>query len=119
MDELIQADVFASQLTDRLLSCRELGHVWRPYTVEVVRERRRIGGYVRVMRCAQCKTERHQTLDSRGGVVSNHYRYADGYLAAHVEPGFTRDAFRLEAVTRWVAKHDDVTDIRSRQKDVS
>lgn len=108
MEETISADTFAHQLGDKVLACRELGHVWRPHAVEIVRsgERsKRIGGYLRIMRCSQCRTERQQLLDSRGSVIRNGYHYPDGYLAAHVERGFTRDTFRLESITRWLDRH--------------
>lgn len=108
-DELIPVERFAAGLNNRLLACRELHHLWVPWTVEVVHagagRRARIGGYVRTMRCRQCKSERRQILDSRGAVVSNGYRYADGYLATNVARGFSRDAFRLESVTRFVEAH--------------
>lgn len=103
--DAITVETFAAELSDKQLACRELGHVWRPWAVEVVKDGRRLGGYVRTFRCTQCKTERHQTLDSSGHVVQNGYRYADGYLADHVQRGFTRDTFRLEAVTRWLERH--------------
>lgn len=103
----VTVERFAAGLNNRQLACRELGHVWVPWTVEVIESHRRVGGYVRTMKCRQCKSERRQVLDSRGGVVSNGYAYVDGYLARNVEPGFTRDAFRLESVVRWVEGHAD------------
>lgn len=101
----ISVDTFAHGLNDKQLACRELGHVWVQWDVEVIRDGRRLGGYSRVMRCRQCKTERRQVLDSSGSVVSNGYRYADGYLAANVQGGYTRDVFRLESVSRWLDSH--------------
>jgi hypothetical protein len=58
------------------------------------------------MVCKGCRTQRIQTLDSRGHVVTNRYVYVDGYLASHVEQGFTRDVFRLESVHRWLESHE-------------
>ena len=110
MEEPVSPDTFAHGLSDRMLACRELGHVWRPFTVEVIRERRRVGGYLRVMRCSQCKTERHQLLDSFGAVIQNGYHYTAGYLADNVQKGFSRDTFRLESVTRWLDKHPAAED---------
>ena len=69
------------------LACRTDQHVWRPASVEVIREGRSLGGYVRVMVCRSCRTERRQTIDTRGVVLSNRYVYADGYLAAKVQGG--------------------------------
>lgn len=106
-EEIVTAERFAHSLGDKVLACRELGHTWRPFAVEPVIERRAIRGFVRVMRCSQCRTERHQTLDGRGGIVDNRYRYPDGYLATNVEPGtYDRATFRLEAVTRWMERHE-------------
>lgn len=102
--EIVSVETFAHGLSSRALDCRDRGHVWRPRAVEVVREGRSLGGYVRTFVC-QCRTERHQTLDSRGDVVDNRYVYPDGYLAAHVEKGFGRQAFRLESVNRWLESH--------------
>jgi len=96
--EPVAADVFASRLTDKALHCRELGHTWRPSSVHWEAESR---SFHRRLRCASCRTERVQVLSSRGHVLSNGYRYPDGYLASNVE-GMTgaRDLFRLEAVLR-------------------
>lgn len=93
------ADQFAATLSDKFLHCRELGHNWQPHTATYDRKSRT---YDRTIRCRTCRTERHQLLDARGGVVSNGYTYADGYLASRVaETGtLTRDVFRLEAVQR-------------------
>jgi len=105
--ESVPVETFAHDLNDKQLACRELGHVWRPASVEVVREGRSLGGYVRTFRCRQCRTERRQILDSRGGIVTNGYVYATGYLAKHVVGGFSRDVFRLESIHRWLERHPD------------
>lgn len=105
--ERVPVETFAHGLGDKVLACRELGHIWRPATVEVVREGRSLGGYVRTFRCSQCRTERHQVLDSRAGIVNNRYVYPDGYLATHVDGGFSRDVFRLESISRWLDRHPD------------
>lgn len=109
---VVSVETFASGLNSRLLACRELHHLWVPFTVEVIHtgagKRQRIGGYVRVMRCRQCKTLRRQILDSRGGIVGNSYQYVDGYLASNVERGSVRrDVFRLESIIRFVESHRD------------
>lgn len=95
--DTITADRFASQLSDRLLHCRELGHTWRPWGAADEPEHR---CYVRTTRCSQCRTERHWVIDYRGHVVSSHYTYPKGYLATNVQPGYSRDTFRLEAIHR-------------------
>ena len=99
-DPIISAETFAANLSDRWLHCRELGHTWRPWGA---RDEPSSRCYVRTTRCSQCRTERHWIIDYRGHVVSSHYTYPDGYLAKHVEPGYSRDTFRLEAVVREIA----------------
>ena len=109
--DVVSVETFAAGLNNRVLACRELHHLWVPWTVEVIhagsgRHRSlRVGGYVRTMKCRQCTTLRRQILDSHGGIVSNSYRYADGYLASNVESGVSRDVFRLEALTRFIEQN--------------
>jgi hypothetical protein len=102
-DRPVSVESFAHGLPQRFLRCRELGHVWRPSTVS--REPGG-GGFTRKLRCAECRTERQQLLDSRGHVIRNAYHYPDGYLAdGTVERGhYSRDIFRLEAVIRYLDK---------------
>ena len=97
--ETVSADVFSSRLSDKALHCRELGHTWRPLVASWEAESRT---FHRRLRCPSCRTERVQVLSAHGGVLSNGYRYPDGYLATHVEGGVAgrRDLFRLEAVLR-------------------
>jgi len=95
-------DAFISGLTDRTLACRELGHTWRPNTVTWEADS---GTYHRTMRCPGCRTVRVQVLTRTGHVVSNGYRYPDGYLAAGLGAGNSRDAFRAEAVQRFLETH--------------
>lgn len=103
----VPVETFAHALSDKQLACRDNGHVWVQWDVEVVREGRRVGGYLRTFKCRQCRSERQQVLDSTGHAVRNGYKYVDGYLAANVQRGFGRDAFRLESVTRWLDSHQD------------
>lgn len=105
--EVVPVETFAHGLSDKQLACRDNGHVWRPSAIEVVREGRSLGGYLRIFKCAQCRTERRQTLDTHGDVVDNRYVYANGYLADHVEKGFGRQTFRLESVNRWLDSHEE------------
>lgn len=108
--DVLSVESFAASLNNRVLACRELHHLWVPWTVEVIHagnaKSLRVGGYVRTMKCRQCKTLRRQILDSLGNIVSNSYRYADGYLASNVEHGtVSRNAFRLEALTRFIEQN--------------
>jgi hypothetical protein len=111
--EHVTVDVFAARLTDKALHCRELGHTWRPMVARWEPDSR---SFHRRLRCGTCRTERVQVLNQRGGVVSNHYVYPEGYLATNVEGGMTgrRDVFRLEAVIRSL----DDSEIRAVRKAV-
>jgi hypothetical protein len=94
------AEQFAATLPDKVLHCRELGHVWRPSTVTFDELAR---AYDRRLRCTSCRTERIQVLDSRGHVIQNSYKYPDGYLAKDVDRvGQSRDVYRVEAVVRFL-----------------
>jgi len=96
----ISPETFAAGLTDKVLHCRELGHVWRPLTVSFDESAR---AYERALRCSSCRTVRSQVLDSSGHVIRNAYKYPDGYLAANVEQvGQSRDVYRVEAVLRFL-----------------
>lgn len=95
-------EAFVEGLSDRVLSCRELGHHWRPLTVTWEPEAR---AYHRQMRCPGCRTVRTQVLTESGHVLSNGYRYPDGYLASGVAERINRDAFRMEAVQRFLEQH--------------
>lgn len=92
---------FAHALPDKLLHCRELGHVWRPNTVSYDDKSRT---YDRSLRCTSCRTIRTQVLDSHGHVIRNGYKYPDGYLLGNAveRVGASRDAYRVEAVVRFL-----------------
>lgn len=109
----VPVDTFAARLTDKWLRCRELGHQWRPLHATWEPESRT---FHRALRCPSCHTERRQVLNSHGGVVSNGYVYADGYLATNVEGAVSgrRDVFRLEAVIRTM----EPTEVRKIRKAV-
>lgn len=85
-------DVLASLSADAI-TCRDLTHSWQPY-----RAAKLLRGYSRVLRCAICKTERHETLSAYGAVEKRHYVYPDGFLAPAGFGRLTsthRDAIRL------------------------
>ena len=103
----ISAVEFAAGLSNRLLHCRELGHTWRPFTVQYDAKAR---AYDRQLRCSNCHTIRKQVLDRRGHVIRNGYKYVEGYLAANVDMTGSRDACRVESVTRFLNTHEQQTD---------
>lgn len=94
---------FAANLSNKFLHCRELGHTWRPHTVTWDPEAR---AYDRRLRCSSCHTVRIQLLDQYGHVVANRYEYPDQYLMHRDGQvgafGGARDAYRLEAITRFL-----------------
>jgi hypothetical protein len=102
-EPIISIESFAHSLSAGYLACRELGHVWKPFTATYDGEARVID---RRLRCNRCKTQRVQLITMAGHVISNHYKYADGYQAKNVEKGvrYSRDQFRIEAVTRFLEK---------------
>lgn len=99
----VSIESFAHGLTESFLACRELGHVWQPFTASYDKGS---GAIDRKLRCRRCKTERVQVITMSGHVLSNHYRYSNGYQATNVESGvrYSRDVFRIEAVTRFLEK---------------
>jgi hypothetical protein len=98
-------DAFVADLSDRVLHCRELGHVWKPMTARWDRE---ASCYDRRLRCTSCRTVRVQLLTGSGHAVSNRYIYPDGYLAKGSAHNLNRDAFRLEALTRFLQTTEGV-----------
>ena len=101
---VLSAADFAAGLSNRLLHCRELGHTWRPFTVSYDKQAR---AYDRQLRCSSCHTLRVQVLTEHGHVIRNGYKYVPGYLAENVERnGALRDAYRVEAVQRFLVSHD-------------
>lgn len=98
--ETVTVDTFAAGLGDRVLHCRELGHVWKPLTVAWDAT---VKAYDRRLRCSSCRTVRVQVVTGAGHVVSNRYEYADGYLAKGIEIGRgDRDTFRRVALERYL-----------------
>jgi len=106
-DGEVTADDFAAGLTNAFLQCRELGHQWRPNTVTFDGKAK---VFDRSLRCPSCRTIRRQVLTTAGHVLRNAYDYPDGYLSKHLTPGtYSRDVFRLEALTRFLDKHPTTT----------
>lgn len=60
---------------EEYLTCRDTGHTWRPTTA-----RRESDGTIhRTLTCATCGTDRNQTLDRAGYIITNTYTYKAGY----------------------------------------
>lgn len=97
--EVGEVGIFASNLSDNYLLCREMGHNWRPWAAQWNPEEH---CFDRVLRCTRCKTKREQSLSSSGSVVTSHYEYPEGYQHKGFGriSGEGRDRLRLESVTR-------------------
>lgn len=103
----VDVATFADGLTDKVLHCRELGHVWRAHTVNWDSDAR---AYDRRLLCTSCRTVRVQLLSEHGHIVSNRYIYADGYLATGVQIGRgERDTFRRVALLRFLGKQQQLS----------
>jgi hypothetical protein len=99
--ELGDVGAFAEGLSDAYLMCREMGHLWKPFSAWWNAEER---CYSRTLRCTRCKTDREQLLSSQGAIVSSHYDYPDGYQREGLGriSGLGRDRLRLETMTRLI-----------------
>lgn len=95
---------WAGKLAGAFLSCRDMGHVWKPFTARYVPEDRY---YIRTLRCSRCHTERIQELTLAGMIGRSWYKYPDGYAApegfGHLT-GEDRGALRAESVVRYLTK---------------
>lgn len=93
---------FAEGLPERFLYCREMGHNWRPLSAGRFKD----GGYERILRCARCRTERHQELTAWGIVMKSKYIFPDGYISKGLGRivGDGRGILRLESIKRITAK---------------
>lgn len=91
-----------SKLRGAFLECRDMGHVWRPFTARFVDADR---VYLRTLRCQRCHTERVQELTMAGMIGRSWYKYADGYTApegvGHLT-GEDRGALRAESIVRFI-----------------
>lgn len=65
-----------TELDEQYLLCRDLGHAWAPYDVEVLRRPRQIR---RILKCRDCGAKRTQTLDADYAIEGNSYQYPEGY----------------------------------------
>lgn len=73
------------QPTDDQLLCRDLQHSWSSFTAH-----RSKTGFIRVLVCIRCTTEKFQWLDRNGYIVQTRMTYPTGYLRPG-EGRLTRD----------------------------
>jgi hypothetical protein len=95
-------------LPDAYLQCRDLGHLWRPFTAQWHQQER---AYSRVLSCQRCGTQRAQWVSASGHIAhGNAYTYPEGYTAPAGSgrmDGVARDALRLASVLRMVDQLGD------------
>lgn len=106
---------FAKDLEADWLFCRTYQHNWKPWSAHWSDHE---GCYQVTIRCNRCSTKRVQTMSDKGAVLTSHYEYPEGYLAAGIGriAGEGRDALRLESVTRVVAHQNDLAQRRRKRK---
>lgn len=92
----------AADLKDTHLTCRTIGHAWKPLTASWHADE---GAYFTGYRCTRCRCERQQWLDRFGRPVSNTYVYPEGYQMAGLGrlDRDDRGTVRLEALARMLA----------------
>lgn len=92
-------EAVAAQWTDEQITCRDLGHHWRPAdALHVARLR-----YWRVSHeCARCGMVRIREMSESGHVFASSYVYPEGYLVKGLGriAGEAKDAVRIAAVRR-------------------
>lgn len=105
-----EVERFAEGLSVGHLACREMGHNWRAWTARFDAEH---NSFERALRCTRCRTERHQSIGLSGAMLSNNYKYPEGYSAEGIGRivGEGRDALRLESMTRTLKSVQPVQDV--------
>lgn len=89
----------AHGLKDAHLTCRTIGHAWKPQTAAWHAES---AAYYAAYGCTRCRTERRCWYDRHGHPVSTSYAYPEGYAMTglgHLDAD-DRGTIRVEAFTR-------------------
>jgi hypothetical protein len=95
---------WAGKLRGSFLACRDMGHVWHPFTARYVDADR---VYLRTLRCNRCKTERVQELSMTGLIFRSWYKYPDGYAAPDGTGHLLaedRGSLRAESIVRYIER---------------
>lgn len=108
-----------NDLTPEAVSCRGLGHLWKPYTAKwYERANLKFKGYNVTLVCDRgCGTSKHFMLSQRGEYFPATYTYGDRYLLEKGNDPITREdrgQFKLEALSDWLPTN--VSDITSTRK---
>lgn len=111
-----QVVAWGEELPDAFLTCRDMGHTWRPYTAAWDSQER---AYRRELICARCTTVRVQWVSATGHIAhGNAYTYPEGYTAPTGTgrmDGQARDALRLQSVLRMVETVGDTAKLEDRK----
>lgn len=86
------------ELTDAFVKCRNRGgwgHQWDSF--QPLQRNRGWGGVTISLRCERCTTERYDTIDAQGALVSRQYVYPEGYK---LTGGVTTEDVRREVIRR-------------------
>lgn len=87
-----------TELQDRYLLCRSLGHAWDDYpNGEVDSQLFKSSTGAMVLRCTRCRTERYDYLDKQLQVSNRYYKYPARYTTI---PGYKRPDLRAEMLSR-------------------
>lgn len=87
-------------LPEEFVLCRSMSHSWDTFN-PITDKRPPAGHWLLALMCERCKTERFDTIDRHGRLVSRSYNYLDSYREAGVgTKGFPRDEFRRELALR-------------------
>ena len=99
------ADEVASELPFTYLDCRDMGHQWKHQRVLTDTSS---GGYIEIVECVRCSTERDWYISMDGWLSSggrNAYRYPEGYLVKSDDANLIdkegRAAIRRARMSRW------------------
>jgi hypothetical protein len=86
-----------SRMADKHLSCRDFGHMWKPYQARYIPQRKH---YEERLMCERCKTVRVRFLTNTGAQLGNAYLYPDGYTLEGFGrmTGADRDAVRFASL---------------------
>lgn len=77
--QVVGSSVWAQQIGDNELHCRDLGHNWQPNTAS---ENTRKHTLTQSLRCPRCTTIRNRVVSAHSGeVLATNYIYPQTYLA--------------------------------------
>lgn len=86
------------------LRCRTFGHAWEEFVP--VGMRRPSFGWRFSLLCTSCSTERHELVDTHGGIAQREYRYPEGYGLDHrPDRAEARVLYNKRRVKKHLPKH--------------